>query len=148
MTQFLDSAVSPGFTGAGTGGTTTRVQVYRLTSGVFLPSTIFPAIASGVGITDAAWLNFTCDDGGDQADPQGVSIPFWVNTNNPSFGPPGVPDPTANVTDPSNITGQCLFVDAGKEWHRRFIRDQPFRAIQFSGNDAFLRVEMTSELNV
>lgn len=140
MSKFLDAAVSPGITGAGSGGTTTRHRVYQLASGVALGSTVFPAIDPGVGgsLTDAAWLNFTCDNGA------GVSVPFYIIASEGVAAPD--PDPVAHTG--LNPTQMCIFVDAPKEWHRRFTRDMRFNAIQNSGAVAYLRVEMTSELNV
>lgn len=140
MSDTFNSVVTPGATASGAAVISSGLQVYKLTTAVALAETIFPLLDSSLGSkTDAAWLNFLCDDGG------GNGIPFYIMSN--KLGGAlviPVPDPVANITAPLNITQQCIFVPAGIEWQRRFARDQGFRAIQTSGADAYLRVELVS----
>lgn len=139
--HFRDYAVSPGWSGVTLSNS--RLQVYVLASGTALGSTTFPAVlGAGGGLpTSIAWLTFTCDNGA------GLSVPFYLNTNSGSSAQaaaPADPDPTEDGTGTPGA--RCLFIPAGFPYTRRFRQDQSFNALQTSGSDAYLRVEMTTEL--
>lgn len=146
--KFQDVAVTPGYTGPGTAVQGSRLQVYQLTSGTSLPSTVFPGLDSGTfsaSLTDAIWLNFRCDNGA------GVDIGFFIMAQNFGIegfgGPTALPvlDPTEHVASGVNEDRSCIWVPAGDVWSRRFRVGQAFRALQISGDDAYLRVEATSD---
>lgn len=152
MSKFVDANVTPGSPVFGIAADSrSRLQVYALGNGVALAETIFPALNSSVPgpaqdkAVEAMWLNFTMDNG------NGRGIAFYLITTeigDPSTNPGALaaPNPIAAVAPAFDVEGQCIFVPVGGEYHRKFGRNQAFRAIRFGGGETgFLRVEGTSE---
>lgn len=138
-TKALDRYVVPGATGDGD-NTTAYLQVYDLASGVPLGETTFPRLAAGGA--PYGWLVFSFDDGA------GNAVGGYVIVNRifiPLFAAPalGTPDPTMTAAG-ATPANQAIYVAPGEKWMRRFLSGQSYDAIQVSGADAFLRVELTS----
>lgn len=141
--EVLDRYVTPGTTADGD-NTTARLQVYELATGVALAETTIPVL--GVGGMPYAWLTFSFDDGA------GNPVGGYVIVNRvflPLFPAPaiGTPDPTMTAAG-ATPENQAIFIAPGEKWMRRFLTAMSFRAIQFTGSDAFLRVEVTSGLGL
>lgn len=137
-----DYAVTPGWTNDGL--TLTKLQVYELDPGVALGNTLFPTLDSGViAVKSFGWLTFSFDDGA------GLALPGYVIVQAPGVGgsPPtlATPDPTEHIASGATEEAQCIFINAGEKWTRRFRLDQEYDAIQFGGDPGFLRVELTTE---
>jgi hypothetical protein len=138
VSEFGDAAVTAGKVNAGTAGSPgTEVQVYKLTTAVASPELVFPSIIQPASTNEMVWLSFMCDDG------VGAGVACFMTFSESNFAT-AVPDPLANITAPLNITQQCIRVPADFELMRKLRRGMKFRAIQNSGADAYLRVEMVS----
>jgi hypothetical protein len=137
-----DESVLPGPTGTGAAIFQAGLQVYQLASGVALAEVCYPTldkVANPNDQTPFLWLDMACDDGA------GNAVGFYIIVGSPGHAfAVNVPDPLANVSPGLNLNQQCIFVPPGIEYHRKWYPNQWFRAIQYSGANAYLRVEATS----
>ena len=141
MSEVQDANVRPGRTVTGGFAAATRVRVLRLPTGaptvdINTPSCTTIVLAPPT-TNESVWLSILCDDGA------GNGVPFYIIWAHGALALQD-PDPLANATDALNLNRQCIRVPADFEYMRKLQRGDRFRAIQLSGADAFLRMELIS----